>query len=276
MCAAPTLIFIIISFHMSTTSRRPFLLISNDDGYKAPGINFLIDTLRPIADILVVAPSGARSGFGCAITATQPIQCRLVHEEEGLDIYSCTGSPVDCVKLAFNILLKRYDRLPDLVVSGVNHGDNSSVNTFYSGTMGAASEGVLQGVPGIGFSYDHFSYDVDMSACAPYIVRIVQEVLREGLPPLSTLNVNFPDTPDLKGVKVCRMARSRWINEMAENFRPRTGAPYYWLTGEPLELEPEAEDTDRWALAHGYVAITPQTLDATNYPLLQSLQGKAW
>mgnify|MGYP001694126328 CR=1 FL=1 len=144
---------------MSSSSPRPFILVSNDDGYKAPGINFLIDVLRPIADLLVVAPNGARSGFGCGITATQPIQCRLVHEEEGLDIYSCTGSPVDCVKLAFNVLLNSYNRQPDLVVSGVNHGDNSSVNTFYSGTMGAASEGVLQGVPGIGFSYCHFSYD---------------------------------------------------------------------------------------------------------------------
>lgn len=261
---------------MLNSSARPFILLSNDDGYQAPGINFLIDVLRPIADILVVAPSGARSGFGCAITTTQPIQCRLVHEEDGLDIYSCTGSPVDCVKLAFNVLLDNYGRKPDLVVSGVNHGDNSSVNTFYSGTMGAANEGVLQGVPGIGFSYCHFSYDVDMSACAPYIVEIVQQVLREGLPPFSALNVNFPAAPEFEGVKVCRMARSRWVNEMAVNYKPRSGSPYYWLTGEPYELEPEAEDTDRWALAHGYVSITPQTLDATNYPLLQQLQSKEW
>lgn len=261
---------------MSSTSRRPFLLISNDDGYKAPGINFLIDVLHPIADLLVVAPNGARSGFGCAITTQQPVLCRKVHSEPGLDIFSCTGSPVDCVKLAFNILLKEYDRLPDLVVSGINHGDNSSVNTFYSGTMGAASEGVLQGVPGIGFSYCHFSHDVDLSACAPYIVDIVERALRDKLPPLSTLNVNFPDTPTFKGVRVCRMARSRWINEFEENRRPRTGTPYYWLTGETVELEPEAEDTDRWALAHGYVAITPQSLDATNYSLLQHLQQDSW
>ena len=142
--------------------------------------------------------------------------------------------------------------------------------------MGAANEGVLQGVPGIGFSYCHFSYDVDMSACAPYIVEIVQQVLREGLPPFSALNVNFPALSEFEGVKVCRMARSRWVNEMAVNYKPRSGSPYYWLTGEPYELEPEAEDTDRWALAHGYVSITPQTLDATNYPLLQQLKSKEW
>ena len=142
--------------------------------------------------------------------------------------------------------------------------------------MGAASEGVLQGVPGIGFSYCHFSYDTDMSACAPYIVEIVQQVLRDGLPPYSTLNVNFPDVETFEGVKVCRMARSRWVNEMAENYKPRTGTPYYWLTGEPYELEPEAKDTDRWALAHGYVSITPQTLDATHYPLLDHLRAKEW
>lgn len=259
---------------MSSSSSRPFILISNDDGYKAPGINFLIDVLRPIADLVIVAPKGARSGFGCAITVTQPIHCKLVRQEEGLDLYACTGSPVDCVKLFFNVLKRNYNRLPDLVVSGINHGDNSSVNTFYSGTMGAVSEGVMQGVPGIGFSYDNFSTSVDMSPCAPHIINIVQQVLCDGLPPLSTLNVNFPNTSDIQGVKLCRMARSRWINEMEERVRPRTNAPYYWLTGEPLELEPEAEDTDRWALAHGFVAITPQTLDATNYALLQQLQSQ--
>ena len=251
---------------------RPYILISNDDGYKAAGINTLIDTLHPMADLLVVAPGGGRSGYGCAITSTAPIHNRLVHREEGLEIFACSSSPVDCVKLAFNVLLPERGRTPDLVVTGINHGDNSSVNTFYSGTMSAASEGALQGIPAVGFSLCDHRPEADFSPCVPYIREIVIKLLCDGLPPFSTLNVNFPARESFKGVRVCRMARSRWINEIVESRRPRSGTPYYWLTGEPMELEPEAEDTDRWALAHGYVAITPQTLDSTHYELLHSFR----
>lgn len=256
----------------STTNNtnRPFILISNDDGYQSEGIKTLTETLHTMADLLVVAPGGGRSGYGCAITSTAPIHNRLVRREEGLAVYACSGSPVDCVKLAFNVLLPPMKRTPDLVVTGINHGDNSSVNTFYSGTMGAASEGALQGVPAVGFSLCDHRPDADFSPCVPYIREIVIKLLCDGLPPFSTLNVNFPALPAFKGVKICRMARSRWINEISESRRPRSGTPYYWLTGDPLDLEPDAEDTDRWALAHGYVAITPQTLDATNYELLSS------
>ena len=138
--------------------------------------------------------------------------------------------------------------------------------------MGAASEGALQGIPAVGFSLCDHRPEADFSPCVPYIREIVIKLLCDGLPPFSTLNVNFPARESFKGVRICRMARSRWINEIAENRRPRSGTPYYWLTGEPMELEPEAEDTDRWALAHGFVAVTPQTLDSTHYDLLHSFR----
>lgn len=257
---------------------RPLILLSNDDGYQAPGLTHLISVLRPIADLLVVAPNGARSGYGCKITATEPLFNRLVRQEEAtsekgsLTIYASSGSPVDCVKLAFNILLPRLERRPSMVCSGINHGDNSSINAHYSGTMGAASEGAIQGVPGIGFSVCDHSSKADFSRTSPIILQVVERVLREGLPPFSTLNVNFPLVAEYRGVRLCRMARSMWVKEMAETHRPLTQTPYYWLTGEPLELEPEATDTDRYALAQGYVTITPQTLDTTHYQLLKTWQ----
>lgn len=259
---------------------RPLILLSNDDGYQSGGIAALIQALRPVADLLVVAPDGPRSGFGCAITSTQPIFNKHLRSEAAdpagafgaLDVYACSGSPVDCVKLAFNILLPRLARRPALVATGINHGDNSSVNTFYSGTMGAAAEGAFQGVPAVGFSLcDHHS-KADFTPCIPHVRHIALAVIEQGLPPFSTLNVNFPLVPHYKGIRVCRMARSRWVEEMAESLRPVTRTPYYWLTGTPVELEPEAPDTDRHALAQGYIAVTPQTLDATHYGLLDTLR----
>lgn len=255
---------------------RPLILLSNDDGYQAPGLAHLIYALRPLADLLVVAPEGPRSGFACKITATEPIFNRLISQETAsesqgeLTIYACSGSPVDCVKLAFNILLPRLGRKATMVCSGINHGDNSSVNAHYSGTMGAASEGAMQGVAAVGFSVCEHSWQADFSRTTPIIRQVVEKVLNEGLPPFSTLNVNFPNVEEYKGLRLCRMARSNWIEEMAETHRPLTQTPYYWLTGTPQELEPEATDTDRYALAHGYVAITPQTLDTTHYDLLHT------
>lgn len=252
------------------------IVISNDDGYTAAGIHALVNALRPLADLLVVAPDGPRSGFGCAITSTEPLHLRHVSSEPGLDVYACSGSPVDCVKMAFNVVLPRLGRTPDLVCAGINHGDNSSVNSFYSGTMGAVNEGTLQGIPSVGFSLCEEGPDADFAPCLPYVARIAQRVLSEGLPPFTCLNVNFPslaDFPgltDYRGVLTCRMSPSRWINEIAESRRPKSGKPYYWLVGEELELEPEATDTDRWALHNGYVAVTPQTLDTTSYALFDS------
>ena len=251
------------------------ILLSNDDGYSAKGLAALIEALRPIDDLLVVAPEGARSGNACAITMTAALTNRLIAQEPATDgqgsltIYACSGTPVDCVKLAFNILIPRLGLpQPRLVIGGVNHGDNSSVNTFYSGTMGVAFEGVHQGVGGLGFSVCDHSASADFTPCLPIIRRVVERVLADPLPPRTALNVNFPKGGDYRGIRVCRLAHSRWIDEVQPMLHPATGQELYWLKGTPVELEPEATDTDRWALANGYVAITPQTYDVTDYGLM--------
>ena len=247
---------------------RPYLLLSNDVGVQAPGLNFLIETLRPYADLLVMAPDSARSGFSCSITAAHPLTYRVLRREEGLTVCACSGTPTDCVKMALNLF---PDRKPDLVVGGINHGDNSSVNAHYSGTMGVAIEGALQGYPSVAFSLCDHREDADFSPLRPYLVDFMFKAIAVGLPPFTCLNINFPLAPRFKGVKVCRMARSRWQKEV-EHRRHPWGADYYWLVGENVELEPEATDTDRWALAHGYVAVTPTQLDVTARELMEVLQ----
>ena len=248
---------------------RPLLLISNDDGVQAPGINFLIETLRPHADLLVMAPDSARSGFSCSITSEHPLTFRVLREEEGLTVCACSGTPVDCVKMALNVF---PDRKPDLVIGGINHGDNSSVNAHYSGTMGVAIEGALQGYPSVAFSLCNHSMNADFSPLAPYLVDFTLKTLETGLPPFTCLNINFPNTPQFKGVKVCRMAHSRWQKEVQRREHP-WGKPYYWLVGENVDFEPEAEDTDHWALNHGYIAITPTQLDVTAVELMEKLKS---
>ena len=247
---------------------RPLILISNDDGYTAKGINFLIEALRPHADIFVMAPDGPRSGGSCAITSASPLRYRKIREEEGLSIYACTGTPADCIKVALNECLTRK---PDLVLGGINHGDNSAVNAHYSGTMGVCYEGAMAGFPSVAFSLDNHSSEADFTPLRPYLADITLKVLKEGLPAFSCLNVNFPNAPEFKGVKVCRMGKSRWVKETHKCLHPTTNQPYLWLVGYRENLEPEATDTDIWALENGYVAVTPVTLDVTNYKLLESL-----
>lgn len=247
---------------------RPYLLISNDDGVEAPGIHFLVDVLRPYADILVMAPDSARSGYSCSITSRHPLTWKTLHEEEGLRVCSCSGTPTDCVKMALNLFPQRR---PDLVVGGINHGDNSSVNAHYSGTMGVVIEGALQGYPAIAFSLCDHRMEADFEPLRPYLIDLMFKAITVGLPPLTCLNVNFPRVPKFRGVKVCRMAHSQWQRELQEREHP-WGGKYYWLVGECVELEPEAEDTDRWALAHGYVAVTPTRLDLTDGELVEVLR----
>ena len=250
-------------------STKPYLLISNDDGVTAKGINFLVDTLRDVADIIVVAPDSPRSGMGCAITPNLPITYKLLREEPGLKVYSCSGTPVDCIKVALNNLI---DRQPDLIVGGINHGDNSSVNTHYSGTMGVATEGALQGYPSVAFSLCDHAADADFSPLQPYLIDFVFKSIAIGMPPFTCLNINFPKVHKFEGVRICRMAKSRWIHETEHRNHPQ-GYDYCWLVGECQELEPEAEDTDRWALAHGYVAVTPTNLDCTASGLIDVLKN---
>lgn len=250
-------------------AQRPYVLLSNDDGVSARGLRFLVESLRADFDLLVVAPDGPRSGYGCGITSAAPIEGHLVSREPGLAVYACSGTPVDCVKLALNRYAKRR---PDLVVGGINHGDNSSVNSHYSGTMGVASEGALQGLPAMAFSLCDHRPDADFEPLRPYLVPLVRRALSCGMEPFTCLNVNFPSRPAFRGVRVCRMARSRWVNEIEDCVRQGRAGRYYWLAGECEELEPAAADTDRRALAEGYVAVTPTTLDNTGYALLERLR----
>ena len=248
---------------------KPFILISNDDGYMAKGINDLVGMLLPMANILVCAPDGARSGFSCAFSATTPLQLKLHSESQGLQIWSCNGTPVDCVKMALSELCERK---PDLVIGGINHGDNASVNTHYSGTMGVVMEGCMKGIPSIGYSLCDHDPEADFDPLKPYIQRITKEVLKQGLPFGTCLNVNFPKGTEYQGVRVCRMANGTWGNELVKCHHPRQ-YDYYWMVGKYTNDEPEAEDTDNWALTHHYVAITPTTMDVTAYGLMEQMKG---
>ena len=251
-------------------NQRPLILISNDDGIIAKGISELIKFLRPLGEIVVMAPDAPRSGSASALTVTEPIRYQLLRKDVGLTVYKCSGTPTDCVKLALHTVL---DRKPDLVVGGINHGDNSSVNVHYSGTMGVVIEGCLKGIPSIGFSLCCHEPDADFEPTGTYIREIARKVLEKGLPPLTCLNVNFPATKELKGVKICCQAKGQWVNEW-ENFAHRGDAHYYWLTGEFEESGAGNEASDRRALGDGYVAITPTTVDVTAYGVIDEL--KTW
>lgn len=252
-----------------TIRMRPLIFISNDDGVQAKGLNELVAWVKPLADVVVMAPDGSRSGSAAAITSIVPVSYKKVSEEPGVCIYSCSGTPVDCVKLAFETVLSRR---PDLVLSGINHGDNASVNVHYSGTMGVVFEGCMKGVPSVGLSLADSSADADFAALKSYVLTLVQRVLVQGLPERICLNANFPKGT-LGGLKVCRMGWGCWSCEWKTASHPG-GKPAYWLTGQYENMEPQAEDTDIWALAHGYGAVVPIRLDVTAYEYLDSLKDK--
>ncbi len=241
-------------------NNRPRILITNDDGVTAKGINFLVETLRTVGDIVVVAPDGPRSGQSSAITSNVPLRLNRVKTEEGLDIYKTNGTPVDCVKLALHQIFS--DRNPDIIVSGINHGSNAAISIVYSGTMGAALEGCIMGIPSVGFSLCTFDHDADFSATDSYIRSIVADVINRGLDNGVCLNVNFPAVNEYKGVKLCRQARGHWTQEYRKDVDP-FGQDYYWLQGFFQNLEPDAEDTDEWALKEGYVSVVPCKVDMT-------------
>ena len=247
---------------------KPLILVSNDDGYRAKGINELIGVLKEFGDVVAVAPHTGRSGKGCAITSETPVKYWVVRNEPGLQIYACTGTPCDCVKIAFDSVLERR---PALVVGGINHGDNSAVNAHYSGTMGVVFEGCMKGVPSVAFSLCSHAEDADFSASLPYIRKIVSEVLDKGLPTGSCLNVNFPDAPSYAGVRVCHQANGSWQNEWAAHTHPN-GGKWYWLTGSFVVSDTDAF-ADRVALNENYVAITPLKIDLTDYELLREMRG---
>ena len=248
--------------------KQPLILITNDDGLNAQGISVLTKCMQKLGQVVVVAPNGARSGSACSITPIVPVSLKLVSEEENLTVYTCSGTPADCVKLA---LEKVVPRQPDLVVSGINHGDNASCSLHYSGTMGAVFEGCMKGVPSIGYSLRTRKQECDFQPYLQVVEDVASYVLKNGLPQDVCLNVNFPEVPVLKGVSVCRMARGIWQSEWKDTDTP----DIYTLTGSFTNLEPDAEDTDYWALDHDMASITPLSLDMTYYPsfeMLKSLQ----
>ncbi len=250
--------------------KRPLILVANDDGISAPGIRNLIRIMNDFGDVVVVAPDSPQSGKGHAITIEATIRCDKVTIEKGPQIeYSCSGTPVDCVKLAVNQLLNRK---PDLCVSGINHGSNSSINVIYSGTMSAAVEGALEGIPAIGFSLLDYAHNADFSEAEQYIRKITKQVLESGLDDGVCLNVNIPkriEGEEIKGLKVCRQANANWEEEFEERIDPK-GRTYYWLTGKFVNYD-KGTDTDEWALANHYVSVVPVQFDVTAHSSLVSV-----
>ena len=251
--------------------RKPLILVVNDDGITANGIRNLIKIMNDFGDVVVVAPDNPQSGKSHAITLEETIRCDKVKIDNGPQTeYSCSGTPVDCVKLALNKLL---DRKPDLCVSGINHGSNSSINVIYSGTMSAAVEGALDGIPSIGFSLLDYSKDADFSESSAFIRFITKQVLKHGLNNGICLNVNIPKSINqqkIRGIRVCRQAKANWVEEFEERTDPK-GRSYYWLTGKFINYD-KADDTDEWALANQYVSVVPVQFDVTSHPSLASIK----
>lgn len=248
---------------------KPLILVTNDDGITAPGLRFLIRQMNELGDVVVVAPEGPQSGMGHAITINATLRCDEITVNDGPQRdFSCSGTPVDCVKMAVNVVL---DRRPDLIVSGINHGSNASINVIYSGTMSAAVEGALEGIPSIGFSLLDYRWDADFSHAEQPIRTLIREVMANGLPKGTCLNVNIPKKSDdpIRGIKVCRQADANWTEEFDRREDPR-GRSYYWLTGR-FEVFDKGEDTDEWALAHNYVSVVPIETDFTAHHFIGEL-----
>lgn len=249
--------------------RKKKILITNDDGINAKGIAALIDAAKEFGDVLVVAPNTARSGMSNAITVEHPIRLTKIEVESGIETYSCTGTPVDCIKLAFDKLI---DKKPDLILSGINHGSNSSVSIHYSGTMGATIEGCIHEVPSIGFSLSDYSHNADFYPMLPYVKRIIKATLKKGLPIGTCLNVNAPKGKPI-GIEICRQGRGRWVEEFDHRIDPQK-RDYYWITGYYKNFDNGSNDTDNHVIETQKIAIVPITIDLTNYQFINKL--KSW
>jgi len=260
--------------HKVYSVAKPLILVTNDDGITAPGLRALVRYMSELGNVVVVAPDSPQSGMGHAITLDNTLYSQKVQvdAESGAQAeYSCSGTPADCVKLGLQELLEHR---PDICVSGINHGSNSSINVIYSGTMSAAIEAGIEGVPAIGFSLCDYSWEADFDPCGPFVKKIVAESLQNGIPDGVVLNVNIPKTPDngLNGIKICRQARANWKEKFDKRTNPM-GKDYYWLTGE-FELLDHGEDTDEWALENGFISVVPTQFDLTAYHAIQQLN--AW
>lgn len=253
--------------------KKPLIVVTNDDGITSKGIRELINVVREIGEVVVVAPDSPNSGMGHAITVDSTIHIKKspIFGEE-IESYECSGTPADCVKLAKHHFLQ--GRKIDLVVSGINHGMNASISVVYSGTMSAAVEGAIEGIPSIGFSLNDFHYDADFSHARSWIKNIVKKVISEGIPKNIALNVNFPkkQEEEIKGIKMVRQNYGYWKEEFDSRKDPH-GRPYFWLGGEFVNREPENQDNDIWALENNYVAIVPVHFDMTDYKALEILKN---
>lgn len=252
-------------------SKKPLIVVSNDDGITSKGIRHLVECMQQLGEVIVVAPNSPQSGMGHAITINDPLKVYKSDIFEGIDAYECSGTPADCIKLAKNYLL--IDREPDLVVSGINHGSNTSVSVLYSGTMSAAVEAAIEGLPAIGFSLCDYGRDSDFSHVLDAVVHIAKQALEKGIPKGVALNVNFPAKQEEvpKGIKICRQAIAKWQEEFDERVDPY-GRKYLWLSGKFVNND-KGEDTDEWAIKNNYISIVPVSYDMTahhNIPTINS------
>lgn len=258
---------------MTRSKQKPVILITNDDGITAPGIRNLIEAVRDLGEVVVVAPDKPQSGMGHAITIGHPLRMNRVNLFPGIEAWQTSGTPVDCVKLAVDKILRRK---PDLCLSGINHGANHSINVIYSGTMSAAMEAAIESIPSIGFSLMNYEYEADFTAARHYVKTIVQNVLAlKKKEKHLLLNVNIPAVPLelIKGTKICRQAYAKYEEAFKERKDPH-GKKYYWLTGEFVNFD-KGKDTDVWALEHNYVSIVPIQFDLTHMALKKQLE-KSW
>lgn len=249
------------NYPLNFMTKKPLILISNDDGYQAKGIRELTRIAKDYGDVIVCAPEGARSGKSRAFSM-EALHLRQVSKNENVEVWACSGTPVDCVKIAYAEICPRK---PDLVLGGINHGDNASTNAHYSGTVGIVIEGAMKGIPSVALSLCDYDEDADFSSMEEGIRHYIAKALTEGMPHYECWNINYPKTKDVKGIKECRMAHGHWINEVEKCVHPTRGYNYYFMCGTFQNDEPDAEDTDAWALAHDYASITPLTLDMTNF-----------
>lgn len=249
---------------------KPLILITNDDGIDAPGIHFLAQSAAKLGDVFIVAPAGPRSGMSSAMTVNSPLRIKQ-RDDLGLqNVFTIDGTPVDCVKLALNRIVPRQ---PDLLLSGINHGSNAGNNLIYSGTMGAVFEGCMVGISSIGYSLMNHSLNADFTPTKRFIEQITSDVLNNGLPADICLNVNFPKSADIKGVRTVRTAHSHWTEEYQEYTDPH-GKKFYWLTGVQVNDEPLATDTDLYWLSKNYATVVPCTPDQTNLSRVASMNSR--
>ena len=246
------------------------ILITNDDGINAKGLRALIEVASEFGKVTIVAPEMGMSGMSHAITMTNPLFLRRIKIADSVEVYACQGTPVDCVKIAVDSIM---EEAPTLILSGINHGSNSNVSVLYSGTMGAATEGATYNVPSIGFSLTSHLANADFTAARYYVKKILEKVLQHNCNKSLCLNVNIPSIPseEIKGIKLCRQANGFWQEEFDKKLDPR-GREYYWLVGKFINIEPEAADTDGWALRNGYVSIVPVQVDMTDYKTLKKAE----